>query len=191
MCHGKAMAHVLLLHSALGLRPAVISVADDLRAAGHTVITPDYYEGRVFDTESEGLAYRDATGVPALMRRAATSLDNLPDDAVLAGFSLGAFFAQAFTAKRPQARATVLFHSVAAPRGPWNGVPVQLHRYTVDPFVDEPDVAALRDAVTTSGALLDDVVVPGEGHLFTDLDTPDGDAAPRNDAVNRMLRFIA
>ena len=186
-----SMARIVLLHSALGLRPAVLDFADALRALGHTVTTPDYYEGHVFDSTDDGLTHRDAVGVRALMDRVRATLDDAPADAVLAGFSLGAFFAQAFAAKRPDARAAVLLHNVEAPRdGTWNGVPVQVHRHAVDPFISEPDVSALRDAVIASGAAFDDLVVPGEGHLFTDLATPDGDAAARDASRAAMNAFI-
>lgn len=43
------MAEVVLFHSALGLRTGVAAAADRLRAAGHTVHTPDYYDGEAFD----------------------------------------------------------------------------------------------------------------------------------------------
>lgn len=189
--HTGAMAHIVLLHSALGLRPAVIDFADALRELGHTVTTPDYYDGRVFDSNADGLAHRDAVGVRALMDRARAALDDAPADAVLAGFSLGAFFAQVFAAKRPAACAAVLLHNVEAPRdGTWNGVPVQVHRHAIDPFISEPDVAALHAAVTASGAEFDDIVVPGEGHLFTDLATPDGDAAARAACLAAFDAFV-
>lgn len=185
------MATILLMHSALGLRPAVTEFADELRARGHDVTTPDYYDGHIFDSERDGIAYRDEVGVPALMSTARASLAGLPDDAVLAGFSLGAFFAQAFAAKRPQARAAVLLHSAAAPNKEWNGVPVQVHRYAGDPWIEEPDVRVLADAVRASGGAFEDVVVPGTGHLFTDLGTPDGDDVARSASLEAMCRFIA
>lgn len=185
------MAHVLLLHSALGLRPAVTSYADALRERGHVVVTPDYYDGHVFDSTEAGMAYREEIGVRELMARAKAHLVDLPPDAVLAGFSLGAFFAQAFASKRPEARACVVLHNVEAPRdGAWNGVPVQVHRYAVDPFVDERDVAALRQAVEASGATFDDRVTPGEGHLFTDLDLPDGDPSALAASIDAFDAFL-
>lgn len=184
------MAHILLLHSALGLRPAVTEFADGLEEFGHTVVTPDYYDGRVFDSERDGIAYRDHVGIPALMERARAHLAGLPADAVLAGFSLGAFFAQAFAAKRPTAQAAVLLHSAAAPRGEWNGVPVQVHRYADDPWIDAADVTALGDAVRASGATFDDIVVPGRGHLFTDLASPDGDADALSTSLDAFNAFV-
>ena len=47
------MAHIVLFHSALGLRPAVHRFADALRAAGHQVTTPDLFDGAVFDRLDE------------------------------------------------------------------------------------------------------------------------------------------
>jgi len=57
------MATVVLFHSALGLRPAVHDFADALRAAGHEVHTPDYYDGETFDTVEDGVVKRDALGM--------------------------------------------------------------------------------------------------------------------------------
>ncbi|GAB3623443.1 dienelactone hydrolase family protein [Mariniluteicoccus endophyticus] len=184
------MAHILLLHSALGLRPAVLDAADRLRALGHGVTTPDYYDGHVFDEVDAGIAYRDEVGERALLDRARNALADVPDDAVLAGFSLGAFFAQVFAAKRPAARAAVLLHAAAGPRGDWNGVPVQVHRYATDPWIEGPDVTALGEAVRASGAAFEDIVVPGEGHLFTDLGQPNGDADAYAASIGRIHAFI-
>ena len=180
------MAHIVLLHSALGLRPAIGEFADRLRDVGHTVETPDYYGGAVFDSEREGITYRDEIGVSTLMKRAQALVADAPANAVLAGFSLGAFFAQAFAMKRPQAKAAILLHSVAAPTVPWNGVPVQVHRYADDPWIEPGDVDALGTAVRSSGADFEDFVTPGTGHLFTDLATSDGNA----DALQRTLTRI-
>ena len=41
---------------ALGLTPGVVAFADQLRGAGHTVHTPDLFEGRTFDSIEEGCA---------------------------------------------------------------------------------------------------------------------------------------
>ncbi|HEX4251565.1 MAG TPA: hypothetical protein VH008_27130 [Pseudonocardia sp.] len=40
------MAEVLLFHHIQGLTAGVVALADHLRAAGHTVRTPDLYGGR-------------------------------------------------------------------------------------------------------------------------------------------------
>ena len=51
------MAEVVLFHHAQGLTPGVIAFADQLRAAGHTVHTPDLFDGHTFATLEEGLGY--------------------------------------------------------------------------------------------------------------------------------------
>lgn len=182
------MARILLLHSALGLRPAVTAFADQLRRLGHGVDVPDYYEGHVFEGEAEGIAHRDAH--PEYFERVRAIADALPADAVLAGFSLGAWFTQRLAARRPEARAAILLHSAAAPRGEWSGVPVQVHRYAGDPWIDPADVAALGTAVTASGAAFEDHVTPGHGHLFTDLDGPDADPEATAATVTRIDAFL-
>ena len=51
------MAEVLVFHHIQGLTEGVTGFADELRAAGHTVHTPDLFEGRTFDTIEEGFAF--------------------------------------------------------------------------------------------------------------------------------------
>lgn len=48
------MAEMVLFHHAQGLTPGVAAFADELRRAGHTVHTPDLFEGRTFGTLKEG-----------------------------------------------------------------------------------------------------------------------------------------
>lgn len=182
------MARILLLHSALGLRPAVLDFAERLRGLGHAVDAPDFYEGHVFDDEAAGIAHRDAH--PEYFDHVRALAAELPGDTVFAGFSLGAWFAQRLAAKRPEAGAAILLHSAGAPRGDWSGVPVQVHRYAVDPWIDPGDVAALGVAVTASGGIFEDHVTPGRGHLFTDLASRDGDAAATTRALERIDDFL-
>ena len=61
------MAELLLFHHAYGLTTGVRGFAETLRQAGHTVHTPDLYDGRVFDTLDEGLAHASATGFGTLI----------------------------------------------------------------------------------------------------------------------------
>lgn len=182
------MASILLLHSALGARPGVHDFAERLRAEGHEVTVPDFYERHVFDVEAEGIAYRDAH--PQAFDHVRAAADTMPADTVFAGFSLGSFFAQRLAAKRPDSRAAILLHSVTAPRPPWSGVPVQVHRHATDPWITPADVDALGEAVRASGAPFEDHVTPGTGHLFTDPDLPGFDAAVRDATIERIVRFL-
>ncbi|WP_353951658.1 dienelactone hydrolase family protein [Knoellia sp. S7-12] len=182
------MPQILLLHSALGLRPAVLDFAERLRGCGHAVEAPDFYEGHVFDDEVAGIAHRDAH--PEYFDHVRALAAELPSDTVLAGFSLGSWFAQRLAVERPEAGAAILLHSAGAPRGDWSGVPVQVHRYAVDPWIDPTAVAALGVAVTASGAAFEDHVTPGQGHLFTDLAGPDADAAATVATLERIDAFL-
>ncbi|QBF45486.1 dienelactone hydrolase family protein [Janibacter limosus] len=182
------MATILLLHSALGLRPGVHSFAELLRGRGHEVEVPDFYEGHVFDGEREGIAHRDAH--PEYFETVRELAATMPPETVLAGFSLGAFFAQRLAARRPRASAAILLHSVAAPRHEWSGVPVQVHRHEDDPWIAPPDVTALGAAVAASGAPFEDHVTPGRGHLFTDPDLPGYDADVTAATIERIDTFL-
>jgi hypothetical protein len=56
------MAEVVLFHHAQGLTPGVIAFADQLRTAGHTVHTPDLFEGRTFGSIEAGMAHVEKVG---------------------------------------------------------------------------------------------------------------------------------
>ena len=51
------MAEVLLFHHAQGLTSGIQAFADELRVAGHTVHTPDLFDGRTFGSIDEGMAH--------------------------------------------------------------------------------------------------------------------------------------
>ena len=52
------MAEVLLFHHAQGQTAGFHAFADELRRAGHTVHTPDLFDGRTFASIEEGMALR-------------------------------------------------------------------------------------------------------------------------------------
>src|SRR5215216_1680182 len=139
-----SMAEIVLFHSALGLRPGVTAAAYRLRAAGHTVHVPDYYDGEVFDDLDEGLRKCDALGYAEIVRRAREAVAELPAGLIFAGFSLGAVPAELLAASRPGARGALLIHSAipvealgefGVERWP-EGVPVQVHYADDDPWVE-------------------------------------------------------
>ncbi|MFA6575225.1 MAG: dienelactone hydrolase, partial [Nocardioides sp.] len=117
------MADVVLFHHVHGLTEGVHAFADELRAAGHTVHTPDLFEGRVFDTLEEGMAFSKTVPVGD---RAAAAVEGLPAALVYGGFSMGVVPAQTLASSRPGARGGLLLHSAIDPQwvGPWpDGVP--------------------------------------------------------------------
>jgi dienelactone hydrolase len=188
------MAEVVLFHSALGL--GVIAAADRLRAAGHTVHTPDYYDGEVFDDLDDGLRKRDALGMDEIFERATEAVAGLPGELVFAGFSLGALPAELLAASRPGAVGAVLMHSAVpveafgVERWP-EGVPVQVHYAANDPQVEaEEEVAPLGNYVRGAGADFEEYTYPGSGHLFSDPDLPEYDRTSSEAMWERVLAFL-
>jgi dienelactone hydrolase len=194
------MAEIVLFHSVLGFRPGVIAAGDRLRAAGHTVHTPDLYDGEVFDDLDEGSRKEDALGYQEIARRAREAVAELPAALVFAGFSLGAIHAELLAATRPGALGAVLMHGAVPVEGlseffgvdRWpEGVPVQVHYAADDPWVEaEEEVAPLGDAVREAGAAFEAHTYPGSGHLFTDPDLPEYDRASSEAMWRRVLAFL-
>src|ERR1051326_8528170 len=123
------MADVLLFHHAHGLTPGYLAFADELRAAGHTVHTPDLYEGRIFASLDDGGAYADGVAMNTFVERGEAAGEGRPAELVYAGFSLGAVPAQALAQTRPGAVGAILMHGGLTPsvfECPWPaGVPLQ------------------------------------------------------------------
>jgi dienelactone hydrolase len=190
------MAEVLLFHHAQGLTPGVRSFADELRAAGHTVHTPDLLDGRTFETLDEGLAYAGEIGFERILERGVRAADDLPTDLVYAGFSLGEMAAQKLAQTRPGARGALLFYSCIPISGEWAfgplpiDVPVQIHGMDRDPiFVGEGDVDAAREMVATvPDAEL--FLYPGDQHYFADSSLPSYDADATALLTRRVLAFL-
>ena len=174
------MAEVLLYHHIQGLTDGVQAFADDLRGAGHTVHTPDLFEGRTFDSIEEGFAFAGEAGFDAIRERGAAAADQLGPELVYAGFSFGVTIAQQLAQTRPGARGALLMYSclpVAEFGKTWpDGVPVQIHGKEDDEFFDEDLPAARELAAATPAAEL--YVYPGDQHLFADssLDAYDPEA---------------
>lgn len=188
------MATVVLFHHAQGLTAGVHAFADDLRAAGHTVHTPDLYDGNTFDSLDDGLAFLGATGFGTVLERGVQAGEALPADVVYAGFSLGVMSAQRLAQTRAGARGALLIYSCVpveefSPAWP-AGVPVQIHGMDADPvFAEEGDIDAARALVAaTSDAEL--FVYPGNQHLFADSSLPAYDADAAKLLRERVLAFL-
>ena len=190
------MAEVLLFHHAQGLTRGVRAFAGDLRAAGHTVHTPDLFDGRTFESIDEGLAYIRDIGFDDMRERGVRVADRLPRALVYAGFSFGVLPAQKLAQTRPEARGALLFYSCLPISGEWafgpwpDGVPVQIHGMDNDPiFVGEGDIHAAREIVEkVADAEL--FLYPGDQHYFADSSLPSYDAAAAALLTQRVLKFL-
>lgn len=188
------MAEVVLFHHAQGLTPGVIAFADQLRAAGHTVHTPDLFDGHTFDTLEEGLGYAGKVGFGAVTDRGVRAAEGLAAEVVYAGFSLGVVAAQQLAQTRAGARGALLFHScipVSEFGSSWpDGVPVQVHGMDADSyFVDDGDLAAAR-ALVDEAADAELFLYPGEQHLFADSSLSSYDAGASALLTERVLDFL-
>jgi dienelactone hydrolase len=189
------MAEIVLYHHALGLTPGVVALAEELRSAGHTVHTPDLYEGRTFGTVQEGVAHAQEIGFGEVIERGVRAVDALPDGLVYAGISLGVLPAQKLSQTRSGARGALLLEAcvpVSEFGTAWpDGVPVQVHGMDADPsFAGEGDLDAARELVGQArDAEL--FLYPGDAHLFTDSSLSSYDPAAAALLTQRVLTFLA
>jgi dienelactone hydrolase len=172
------MAEIALFHSVLGPRAGVTDAADRMRAAGHTVRTPDLYRGEAcFDAYDPAIAYEHNIGYRELLRRAEADVAHLPQKLVYMGFSAGGLPAEWLAATRPGALACVLLHA-ALPLSPlgldaWPAtVPVQVHFMRDDPFREQAEIDGMEADVRAAGARFELFEYDGAGHLFTDPSLP-------------------
>ena len=192
------MAEVVLFHHVQGLTDGIRAFAEDLRAGGHTVHTPDLFDGERPATIDDGVAHLKGIGDEMLSQRTDRAVAELPDDLVYAGFSWGGSTAQQFAQTRPGARGALLYESCIPITGEWafgpwpDGVPVQIHGMDRDPFFGlEGDIDAARELVETVGSERAELFVyPGDRHLFTDSSLPSYDADAAALVVQRSREFL-
>ena len=186
------MAEVLLFHHAQGQTAGFLAFADELRAAGHVVHAPDLYDGKTFTDLNEGVGYAQEVGFGTIAERGRLAADDLPNELVYAGFSLGAMPAQMLAQTRPGAKGALLFSSAIPASefgGSWpQGVPLQIHMMEADEWALE-DLPAARELVETiEGAEL--FLYPGDRHLFADNSLPDYDESAATLLKQRVLSFL-
>ena len=188
------MAEVLLFHHALGATEGVHAFASELRRAGHTVHTPDLFEGRTFDSIEAGVAHAGEVGWGEIMARGERAAEALPNELVYAGMSLGVVPAQKLAQTRPGGKGALFFYSClpVSEFGAWPAeLPAQIHGADADPiFMEEGDVDAARELVASA----DDVeliLYPGDQHYFADSSLPSYDADATRQLTQRVLEFLA
>ncbi|GAA3918209.1 dienelactone hydrolase [Amorphoplanes auranticolor] len=192
------MAYVVLFHHVQGLTDGVRAFAEQLRAGGHTVHTPDLFDGEQPATIDDGVAYVKSVGDRLLGERVARAVAELPERLVYAGISWGAAQAQQYAQTRPGARGALLYEACLPITGEWAfgpwpaGVPVQIHGMDQDPFFAlDGDIDAARELVATAGPEPAELFVyPGDRHLFTDSSLPSYDPDAAALALRRSLEFL-
>lgn len=193
------MAEMVLFHHTQGLTPGVVELADRFRAAGHTVHTPDLFDGERPATIDDGIALVQSIGDEELDRRTSAAIAGLPAGLVYAGFSFGGATAQGLAQTTPGARGALLYESCVSLTadwsfGPWpDGVPVQVHGMDKDPFfAEEGDLEAARELVAIVGPDLAELFTyPGDKHLFTDSSLPSYDPNATALVIHHSLDFLS
>jgi dienelactone hydrolase len=189
------MADLLLFHHAQGLTAGCISFADDLRAAGHVVHTPDLYDGKSFTDLDDGVGYARQVGFGTIIEHGRLAAEALPNEIVYAGFSLGVMPAQMLAQTRRGTKGALLFHGCFPTSefgGTWpQGVPLQIHMMDADEWALPPneDLEVARQlAETIPSAEL--FLYPGDRHLFADNSLPDYDEGAATLLKQRVLSFL-
>lgn len=186
------MTEVVLYHHAQGLTEGVKAFADELRAAGHDVHTPDLYDGNTYTSLDDGIAYAKEVGFGTILERGRLAAEGLPSDVVYSGFSLGVMPAQMLAQTRPGAQGALLF-SAALPTSEFGngwpeGVPAQIHMMKDDEWAEEDLPAARELTEAVDGAEL--FLYEGDAHLFADSSLPDYDEAAATLLTERVLAFL-
>jgi dienelactone hydrolase len=193
------VAEVIIFHHAQGLTPGVVAFAGELRSAGHTVHTPDLFEGRTFATVDEGVDYAREIGFGEVTERGVRAAEALPAELVYAGFSLGVIPAQKLAQTRAGARGALLLHGcipVSEFGSAWpDQVPVQVHAMDNDPFFigeddEEGDIDAAR-ALVAEAKNAELFLYPGDQHLFADNSLPSYDADAAALLTKRVVDFLS
>ena len=185
------MTQIVLFHHALGLTEGVVAFADRLRAAGHSVLTPDVFEGAQFDSVEAGVAHASSVGFEEIMNRGVAAGEQIDGPLVVIGFSLGAMPAQKLAQTRPGVLGAVLFHS-AIPISEFGeswptDLGVQVHLCEHDPWALEDLEAARELAATPRGDLF---LYDSAAHLVADHTSADYDAKIADVMIERTLDFV-
>lgn len=186
------MAEIVLFHSAYGLDAGVHAVAALLEADGHTVHTPDVYEGLSFGDAEEGVAHLDEVGFPTVLERAIAACADFGEELVFAGMSMGAGIAQQMGKNDSRARGALLLHGGGFPKQTrWSArVPVQIH-FTVDDVWREHGAQEnLLESAARAGAQAELFLYPGSAHLFSDPTSPEHMPENADLLTERALNFL-
>lgn len=190
------MTTVVIFHSVLGIRRGELDAAARLRDAGHEVLLPDQFDGRVFDDYEPAMAFSRTLGDDYRERRGLAAVAGLPDGFVVGGFSQGSGTAT-FVATRRAVSGVLQFSGLNplewfGEGAVWPaGVDSQCHQSLGDPFRDPVEEQAARD-VAAAGGTLELFDYPGDGHLFTDPTLPDEYDAEATELLwARVLPFVA
>ena len=187
------MAEVVLFHHIQGLTDGVRALAGDLQVSGHTVHTPDLFEGRTFRSIAKGLEHVGEVGQDVITQRGLDAVEELAvsDGVVFAGISFGVGLAQRLAQTDERAGGALLLESCfpAEEFGGWPaGLPAQVHGMLGDEYFTE-DLPAAQELADGSGHVQLHLYEGGE-HLFSDPSLESYAPRPYAQMLGRMLAFL-
>lgn len=186
------MTEIVLFHHACGLTPGVHAFADQLRAAGHIVHTPDLFEGRTFEMVEAGepLPFQSVFTSAELEDRAAAATEPFGTEVVFAGMSLGVVFAAGSLLQRGGAKGALFLYGAIDPAWwptPWPaGVPTQSHQTADDPWRESE-----ADEEYQAKGIGEFFLYPGSGHLFLEAGHAQFEPEAAQAATECILTFLA
>jgi dienelactone hydrolase len=175
-----------------GLRAVELAAAERLRATGCRVVVPDLFAGATMRGDDDaGFALMERVGWGTVLDRARRGLAGVPDDAALGGFSMGVGVIGELWPERTDAAAVFCLHApTRVPEGVRAGTPVQLHVAVGDRFAPADQIGAFRESASRAGAAASVYRYRGAGHFFTDVASPDYNAAATANTWTRVLRLL-
>lgn len=186
------MSSLVLFHSALGRTPGMEAIAERFATAGHTVHTPDVYEGTVFTDAEAGVGHSQGIGFSTLVDRAKDACADLGEEIVFGGVSLGAAIAQQMGKNDSRACGVLLCHGGGFLKPTrWQAqVPVQAHFAVDDGWRSPGTIETLLESATRAGAQAEYFLYPGDAHLFADPTTSDYSEDSAELLYARALAFL-
>lgn len=189
--HTGFMAEVLLFHHAHGLTEGLQELADRLRAAGHTVHTPDCFMGLTFTSLDEGLTHAERIGHDAVLEVALRAARNHHDADVTLGFSMGALQAQYLAQHVRRIKACALMGGAIPPEllgSPWRPhVALQVHMADPDDWCPPQDLLALERSAPHAQVHR----YRHARHMFVDPSLHDYDADAADTFEERLTSWLA
>ena len=191
------MAEVVLFHHVQGLTDGVRAFAEELRAEGHTVHTPDLFDGARPESIDDGLAYAGKIGDEVLTARVDASVATFPT-AWCTRVSPSGSAKRSDSLRLDRVRAgrsstrAACRSPESGPSDPGRRASRSVHGMEKDPvFGLDGDLDAARELVDTVGpALAELFVYPGDRHLFTDSSLPSHDAEATALVAERSREFL-
>ncbi|MBL7492737.1 dienelactone hydrolase family protein [Frankia sp. AgB1.9] len=209
---------VIVAHELFGVNPDIRSVVDEIAAAGHLVIAPEFYhrdaeQGRYLARDDDGrragfalLHKLSRAGAIADVRAAMTTLTGryAVREVALVGFSAGGHLAYLAAASLPVSRTAVLYGGWL----PTTDIPLSRPEPTLeltpgisgqvlclyggnDALIDADQLERISTALRSNEIQHELVVYPGVQHAFFWTGTPAFDRDARDDAMKRILALLA